>query len=372
MKIVILSAAPNSSATKSIIRAGEKREHEMIVLDPKYLYLLVSDSENGYDRVYDGYDKAEKPVRVLAKEIDAVISRIGSNLEYGCSVLQHFRENLKIFTTQSPEGIKTASDKLMSLQKISTAKIKVPKTVIGDDTVHANWIIEQVGGLPAICKTLHGSQGVGVMILKDAQQTNMMLQTFNKQGTKLLFQQFIDAQAKDVRAIVIDGKVVVAMERSSGNKNDIRANISQGGSGRKIELSDADKDMCIRAARACGLECAGVDLLKDSNGISYIIEVNGNYGYKVETITSMDISTPLIEYCERNYKKGNINNQTEISLLSFNDMIDEIVRWGNDKYNDNTNFEINRLFSKLNLAIAQNHTPEMYRKDFERVKSMVY
>jgi len=300
MKIVILSASPSCEATKSIINAGVKRKHEMVVLDPKYLYLLVSDSESGYDRVYDGHNESDKPVRIKAKEIDAVISRIGSNVTYGCSVLQHFRENLNIFSTQTPDGIKTASDKLMSLQKISAAKIKVPKTVIADTFVHANWIIESVGGLPAICKTLHGSQGVGVMILKDAQQTNMMLQTFGKQGTKLLFQQFIDAQAKDIRAIVIDGKVVVAMERSSNNKNDIRANISQGGSGRKIELSDADKDLCIRAARACGLEVAGVDLIKNANNESFIIEVNGNYGYKIETITGVDISTPLIQYCERN------------------------------------------------------------------------
>lgn len=108
MKIIILSAAPNSSATKSIVKAGEKRKHEMTVLNPAYLYLLVSDIVNGYDRIYDDFDKNDKPVRINAKDIDAVISRIGKNLAYGAAVLQHFKYNLSIFCTQSPDGIKTA------------------------------------------------------------------------------------------------------------------------------------------------------------------------------------------------------------------------------------------------------------------------
>ena len=307
MKILILSAAPKSSATQSIIRAGKKRKHEMLVLDPAHLYLLISDAVNGYDRIYDGYDSKNKPVRIKAKDIDAVISRIGRNLSYGVSVLQHFRYNLGIFATQTPQGIKTASDKLLSLQRISEAKIRVPKTVIANNAVHAQMIVEQVGGLPAIAKTIRGSQGVGVMILADVQQTNMTLETFHKQGIKLLIQQFIDAQAKDIRAIVIDSKVVSAMERTAP-KGDLRANISLGGSGRKIELSDADKEICINAAEACGLAVAGVDILKDTDGKTYVIEVNSNYGYKIESITGDDISTPLIKFCERNAGKSMQNN----------------------------------------------------------------
>ncbi len=355
MNIVILSAAPSGDATKSIIKAGEKRGHTMTVLDPAHLYLLVSDAVNGYDRIYDGYDKHDKPTRIKAKDIDAVISRIGTNLEYGCSVLQHFRENLGIFTTQTPDGIKTASDKLLSIQKISASKIKVPKTVIADNAVHPDWIIEQVGGLPAIAKTLRGSQGVGVMILKDAQQTNMTLQTFHKSDIKILLQQFIDADAKDIRAIVIDGEVVTAMERT-GTEGDIRANISLGGSGKKVVLSDADKDMCIRAARAVGLECAGVDLIKDKNGVSYIIEVNGNYGYKIETITGDDISTPLIKYCERgnNGIKNQSVNHADKQPYMNQVIYDDVVKWYSNPKNTVYRSDIEEIYGRAKNALARN------------------
>ena len=301
MKIIILSAAPNSTATKSIVKAGEKKKHEMTILNPAYLYLLVSDIVNGYDRIYDGFDKNDKPVRIAAKDIDAVISRIGANLAYGASVLQHFKYNLSIFCTQSPDGIKTASDKLLSLQKISAKKIKVPKTVISDNGVHLDWMIDQIGGLPAIAKMLRGSQGIGVIPLESKLQTNATLESFYKNNTKILLQQYIDVGAKDIRAIVIDGKVVASMERTAP-ENDIRSNISRGGTGKKIVLSKEDQDICIDAAKACGLSVAGVDIMKDADNVTYVIEVNSNYGYHIESITGIDISTPLIEYCENNYK----------------------------------------------------------------------
>ena len=308
MKILVLSAALNSASTQSIVKAGEKRGHEMIVKNPSFLYLLISDKVAGYDRVYDGYGQISTPIRVRANEIDAIIPRIGCNLAYGCAVLEHLNNNLHIFSTQSAVGIKTAADKLISQQKMSQAKIRVPQTVLGDKANHPAWMVSQVGGLPAIAKGFTGSQGKTVFPLNDEYQTNVFLKNFSTNNENLLLQNFIDSGATDIRAIVIDGEVVVAMERSAA-KGELRANISQGGSGRKIELSKEDQQMCIDAARACSLEVAGVDLMKNKEGKSFIIEINGNYGYKVEEITKVDISTPLIKYCERNHKEGNKANK---------------------------------------------------------------
>lgn len=315
MKILILSAAPNSSATQSIVKAGKKKGHTMLVINPANMYLLISDIVNGYDRVYDGTEQLTKPVRLLAKEIDAIIPRIGSNLSYGTAVLEHLNNNLNIFSTQTAIGIKTASDKLISQQKISQAKLRVPRTVLGDRAVHVAWMMEQVGGLPAISKSLTGSQGTGVYPLMDEYQSNVFLENFFQRKENLLLQKFIDGNSKDIRTIVIGGKVVVAMERTAA-KGELRANISRGGSGKKIELSKEDQQICTLAARAVGLECAGVDLMKDPDGKTFVIEVNGNYGYHVQNITKTDISTPLIEYCEKNYKSGNkVNNRSIFSLM---------------------------------------------------------
>jgi hypothetical protein len=110
------------------------------------------------------------------------------------------------------------------------------------------------------------------------------------------------------------------MERTAA-KGELRANLSQGGSGRKITLSEADQETAVKAAKACGLEVAGVDLMKDPEGRTFVIEVNSNYGYQVETITKVDISTPLIEFCERNYKKG--RQESTQAAQPFEHMTDE-------------------------------------------------
>lgn len=320
MKILILSASPNIDATKSIVKAGQKKGHEMIVKHPSHLLMLISDSVNGYDRIYDGYNRTDKPERMAMKDYDAIIPRLGSDLSYGCAIVRHLNENLNIFTTQTADGIRVAADKLLCQQKLSKAGIRTPKTVIGNKSIFPDWMIKQVGNLPAIAKELTGSQGNTVFPLESAYQTNVFLKNFNKKKKNLLIQGFIDGNSKDIRAIVIDGKVIVAMERTAV-KGELRANISQGGSGKKIELSEEDQALCIKSARACGHEVAGVDLMKDKSGKSYIIEVNSNYGYGVEEITGVDISTPLIEYCERNYKSGNAENTKQIAATLFDEKV---------------------------------------------------
>jgi ribosomal protein S6--L-glutamate ligase len=207
-------------------------------------------------------------------------------------------------------------------------------------------MIKQVGGLPAISKEPTGSQGNTVYPLESNYQTNVFLKNFNKKRKNLLIQAFIDGSSKDIRAIVIDGKVVVAMERTAV-KGELRANISQGGSGKKIELSEEDQELCIKAARACGHEVAGVDLMKDKEGKSYVIEVNSNYGYGVETITGVDISTPLIEYCERNHKNGNKANK-ETTARFYGMFTSQTVISGSNKIQELTNIN-----SKLNADMKE-------------------
>jgi ribosomal protein S6--L-glutamate ligase len=281
---------------EAIEKAGHSYEHRR----PNDLYLYVSESENGYDRLYDA--SLDKPLRLKAKDYDAVISRIGSSLDFGASILLHLTENLGIYCPQTADGLLTARDKMKTTQKLSSKGLKVPRTIMAKNPVHPEFLVEKIGGLPAIAKLLVGSQGKGVMILESALQTNTMLESFNKVEIDLLLQQYIEAGAKDIRAIVVGNEVVVAMERSG--KKDFRANISQGGTGKKIELSEADKQTCINAAHAIGLDFAGVDIIKDTDGTTYVIEVNSNCGERIINITGVNYFEALVKYCERKTKNG--------------------------------------------------------------------
>jgi len=281
--------------TKHLIEAITKQGHTYEVHEPKDLYLYIDQSETGKDMIYNGANHLEKPVQLKTESYDAVISAIGANLAHGASILRHLTENLGIYCAQTATGLETASNKLKTTQRLSTNGITVPPTVYASELTHIPFLIEKVGGLPAVAKLLQGSQGVGVFLLETPQATNTALESMYKLKVPLKIQGFVDGKNKDIRAIVVGDKVAVAMERTA-NQGSFRANISQGGSGRKIELSDADKKMCVEAARAVDLRYAGVDLMKDDKGNSYIIEVNGNPGTKIVSITGYNHYTDLVAF----------------------------------------------------------------------------
>jgi hypothetical protein len=97
MKIAIISYAENNSATKSIITAGLAMGHQMSVLNPNDLAMFISD-KIGYDRLYNKSNKSNME-RIYANDIDAVIPRIGTNISYTSTLIDHLNLNLGIFST---------------------------------------------------------------------------------------------------------------------------------------------------------------------------------------------------------------------------------------------------------------------------------
>ena len=301
LNILILSTSPKSEATKLFFDAAIRRGHNPMIKDPNSLYLLVSESESGYDRVYDGTeDEAE---RLKAKDYDAIIPRIHGGINFGVPIVRHFNQNLGIYSTQTASGIRAAANKFETHQKLSIAGIKTPKTIFAKSPKHIKFLIEKIGNLPAIAKTVKGSLGLGVMILKDVEQTNSTLEALYHNQVETLLQSFVDSKAQDIRAIVCGDEVIASMQRT-GKKGDFRANVSRGGTGEKIELSKEDKELCVRAAKSINLNVAGVDLIKDAEGNSYIIEINAAFGMQIQEITKIDVAGKIIEHIEKNYQKG--------------------------------------------------------------------
>ncbi len=301
LNILILSTAPKSDATQKFFNAAKKRGHNPTIKHPNDLYLFVSDAESGYDRVYDG--SGETAERIKAKEIDAILPRIHASVNYGVSIVRHFSQNLDIYSTQTASGIRAASHKWETHQKLSIAGVKTPKTIFAANPKHIKFLIDKVGGLPAIAKLVKGSLGIGVMILKDIEQTNSTMEALYKSNVETLVQAFIDGNSRDIRAIVCGDEVIAAMERT-GKKGEFRANVSRGGQGKKIELSVEDTDLCIRAAKAVNLDVCGVDLMRDPYGNSFIIEVNAAFGMQVQDITGIDVAGKIIEHIEKNFNKS--------------------------------------------------------------------
>ena len=301
MNILILNAAEKSYATQSIIHAGEKRGHKMMVLDPEYFSPLVSNVENGYDRVYDVAPKTA--TRIAIKQFDAIIPRLARNVIYNSYVLEHLTENLGIYSTQSA-GIRAAANKWHTTQIVSRFGIKTPKTIYLKNASNLEFLIEKLGSWPIVLKYVYGSQGVGVVLLTDKKSAISTCEALLKNKADIILQEYIESKGSDIRAIVVGDKVVTAYRRTAP-KGDFRSNLSLGGSGELVQLSMDDQIICVKASRAIGLEISGVDLIKDSKGTTYLVEINSNFGMKGQKITGVDFGEQMIEYIEKREISGN-------------------------------------------------------------------
>ena len=289
MKIVILSRSPYCYSTKRLVDAGEKRGHQMQVLDHTKCVLII---EKGRPRII--YREQE------ITGIDAVIPRIGASVTfYGASVVRQF-EMMKIFTAVESQALVRSRDKLRSLQLLARAGLGMPKTAFASTTKYVNNLIEQAGGVPCVIKLLEGTQGIGVILAETQASAKSVIEAFLDVKVNLLVQEFVkEANGADIRAFVVDGIIVGAMRRQ-GVVGDFRSNLHRGGTATAIELTADEKTTAIRSATKLGLGIAGVDMLQSSRG-PLVMEVNSSPGLEgIEGATKEDIAGKIIEYVERN------------------------------------------------------------------------
>src|SRR5207342_2824652 len=145
------------------------------------------------------------------------------------------------------QAIVRSRDKLRSMQLLSRAGLGIPKTIFADSSRNVDDLIQMVGGAPLVIKLLEGTQGIGVILAETNRGAKSIIEAFLGQEIYILVQEFIkEANGADIRAFVIDGKVVGAMKRQ-GQEGDFRSNIHRGGTGTVIKLSVEEELSAIRA-----------------------------------------------------------------------------------------------------------------------------
>jgi gamma-F420-2:alpha-L-glutamate ligase len=98
-------------------------------------------------------------------------------------------------------------------------------------------------------------------------------------GADFIFQQYVKAShGRDVRLLVVQGRVMAAMLRKSTDGG-FKSNISLGGVGVALDPPPALVDLAVRAAEVLQLDVAGIDILFDDDGYR-ICEANSSPGFQ--------------------------------------------------------------------------------------------
>ena len=292
LRIGVLASNPELYSNRRIMEAGEMRGHEMHFLNIKECYMKLD------------ADKPEIHYRggKILDNFDAVIPRIRPSITfYGCALTRQF-EAMKVYCLNSAAAITQSRDKLFSLQLLLHHGVDIPTTGFANSPLDTDDLIKMVGGSPLIVKLLEGTQGKGVVLAETKKAAESVINAFKSLNANILVQEFIkEANGKDLRLFVVDGKVVAAIQREAA-PGEFRANIHMGGTASVIKPTSDEKKIAIKAAKAMDLKVAGVDIIRSSKG-PLLLEVNSSPGLEgIEGATNKDIAGEMIKAIEKNFK----------------------------------------------------------------------
>jgi len=295
VKIAILSRNKNLYSTARLVQAAQERGHECVVLDHLKCYVGMSKGKTTIH--YNGQD---------VSDVDAIVPRIGASVTfYGTAIVRHF-EMMGVFSANESQAINRSRDKLRSMQILARAGIGMPITGFARTANDVGDLIRMVGGTPLVIKLLEGTQGIGVVLAETKKAAESVIEAFYGLEVNILVQEFIkEAKGSDIRAFVVDGKIVGAMKRTA-KEGEFRSNLHRGGSAQLIKLSREERQTALNAAKSLGLTVCGVDMLQSARG-PLVMEVNSSPGLEgIEKATGKDIASKIIEHLEkRQQARGN-------------------------------------------------------------------
>ena len=272
--------------TQKLVEEFEKQDIKIRVVNPNDVDIFV-DRDDRKSILVGG-----KP-RWLP---DFVLPRTGSGTTYFIKAIIRHLERLGVILINGSDAIDNVKDKLYTQQVLGQSSLPVPKTLLVKHPIDIDFVEKNIG-YPAIIKTLSGSFGAGVFMAENKKQLKQLIKMaeITNEGYDIIIQEFIeDSWGKDIRVLVLNGKVIGCMMRQSTD-DDFRANITRGGEGIPYQITEDIEWLGGESARLLGLDIAGVDLLFDNGGYK-ICEVNSSPGFE-----GMD------KYCKTNIAEQIVN-----------------------------------------------------------------
>ena len=230
---------------------------------------------------------------------DVLLARTGSGTGYfNLSVLRQF-ERMNVPTLPNSAAIEASKDKLYANQILAQAGLPIPKTLLTRFPCKAD-LVEKVVGFPCVLKVITGSHGAGVYLChtpKEFEDLSELISSLDSK-TSMIIQEYIShSEGRDLRVIVIGGRVVGAMQRTATDGS-FKANISRGGEGAPYDVDDEMEMLAIQVAKVLDLDIAGIDLLFHPDGYK-ICEANSSPGFKgFEAALDINIPEKVFSYAK--------------------------------------------------------------------------
>jgi RimK family alpha-L-glutamate ligase len=281
---VIVLAARAGWHTHELERAAAERGHQLTVLPYEGLVARIGPAPGLRSRNTE-LDSADVVLaRIIPSgSLEQIIFRVDA---------LHRLEDRGIGVVNSPRAIERTVDKFWTSTLLEQCGIPTPETVVCDNPEEAIAAYRTLGDV--IVKPLFGSMGLGMVRVSDEEMAFRVFRTIEQIRGVYYVQRTVDHDGTDMRAFVLGGRVIAAIERRAAGW---RTNLARGGAARGLSLSEELSALAVRAAAAVGADYAGVDLLTGRDGTTYVLEVNGIPGWRgLQEATGLDIAGRLVDH----------------------------------------------------------------------------
>jgi len=194
----------------------------------------------------------------------------------------HALEERGVPVINSPRTIERTVDKFWTTALLAQAGLAVPETVVCEHPDEALAAFRALGDV--------------IVSVTSEEMAFRVFRTLETLRGVYYVQRAIDHGGCDVRAFVVGGRVLGAIERSAPPPA-WKTNLARGGRARAVTLEPERAALAVTAAGAVGAEYAGVDLLPARDGTLYVVEVNGIPGWRgLQEATSIDVAAAIVEH----------------------------------------------------------------------------
>ena len=292
MRLAILCRDETLHGVRRIAEEARRRRHRVRIMDP-YRFLL----------------KAAGGVAALEFEgkpfggADVFMPRLGAGISnHSLALVRHLGVSGRL-VINAAGALDIARDKLRTVQLLVQAGLPTPRTAFAPDPAYLPRALEAVGGPPAVIKLPRSTQGRGVMMAETLEAAQSIADAMWALEHDVIVQEFVrEAKGSDLRVLVVGGKAVGAVRRRA-SKGEFRSNLHRGGLARPARLTRRAAILAERAAGVCGLDIAGVDLLR-AGGELMVLEVNAAPGIEgFERTGGGEIASIIVDYIETRWKE---------------------------------------------------------------------
>ena len=201
----------------------------------------------------------------------------------------HTLKMLGVTVYNDGRSIERTVDKTMTSFLIHNAGIATPKTWVCESRQQAHAIVQKNMALnqKLVIKPLFGSQGQGVR-----QVTESLPLPGDKFVEGVFYLQKLIEATHDYRVFVVNNKAVCAMKRIGETW---LHNVALGADCEKTAEADVLAIAC-QAALVLDIAYCGVDVIRDSDGKLYVLEVNSIPAWRgLQSVTDINIAQVLVD-----------------------------------------------------------------------------